>query len=163
MSQLISMGRMILFFLSSIGYWEFFRRKSNISVYFLPGFTVASQITILFIAGLLNCLEPAYIMLFVAGLILAVYYLITEKKEFPVAYLNEGFIFLFGTTCLCMIALKGSIFIHYDNFSHWALVVKNMLQTNRFPNFEDAVIDFQAYPLGSSIYIFYFTKLKLRT
>lgn len=159
MNQIISIGRLILFFMSSIGYWEFFRKKGKIHVYFLPGFTVVFQISVLFIAGILNCLIPAYLLLFAVGLILVTYYLVTEKGQFPIRYLNEGFIFLFCAVCLCALALRGKIFVFYDNFSHWALVVKSMLITNRFPNFSDTTIRFQAYPLGSSSYICYFAKI----
>lgn len=158
MSQVFSIGRLILFFISSIGYWEFFRKKGKISVYFLPGFTVAFQISVLFLSGLLNCLKQVSILLFIIGLALAVYFLVREKKALPKKYLNEGFVFLFCGVCVCMIALRGRLFSHFDNFTHWAVVVKTMLSTNRFPNFQDA-ISFQAYPLGSSVYIYYFAKV----
>lgn len=57
------------------------------------------------------------------------------------------------------VALQGKLFTHYDNFSHWAMVVKAIMRTNRFPNFTDKVIEFQEYPVGSALYIYYFTKL----
>ena len=46
--------------------------------------------------------------------------------------------------------------MHYDNFSHWAVVVKNMLITHRFPDAYSAMIDFKSYPLGSSSFLYYF-------
>lgn len=50
------------------------------------------------------------------------------------------------------------MFVHYDNFSHWALVVKKIIETNRFPNGFDEIITFKEYPLGSAIFIYFFTK-----
>ena len=159
MSQVISIGRLILFFMSSAGYWEFFHKKCKINLFFLPGFTVAFQISVLFAGGILNCLKPVFILLFVIGLILVTYYLITEKKDFVIKYINEGYIFFFCAVCICLLAVKGKVFIDYDNFSHWGLVVRNMLRTDRFPNFQDTIILFQSYPLGSSVFIYFFSKI----
>jgi len=39
-------------------------------------------------------------------------------------FLSDFFFFLFGKKLL-----------EYDNFSHWGLIVKILLQKNRFPNF----------------------------
>lgn len=63
--------------------------------------------------------------------------------------------------CILLIACRGRGFVHYDNFSHWALVVKSMLFTDRFPSFQDTMILFQEYPLGSASYIYYFARLVL--
>ena len=49
--------------------------------------------------------------------------------------------------------------MHYDNFSHWALIVKSMSLTNSFPSFKTDVIMFTSYPPGSAVFIYYFIKL----
>lgn len=56
--KIIKLG---LLMLSNLGYWEFFRSKSKLNVYFLPAFTIAAQFLVLFAAGLTNLLaEGAY-------------------------------------------------------------------------------------------------------
>ena len=55
--------------------------------------------------------------------------------------------------------LKGNILGHYDNFSHWGLVVRIMLQENRLPSFVDSFLKHQSYPMGTSIFIYYFCRL----
>lgn len=87
------------------------------NIYFLPAFTISLQVTILFCTGIFNCLKPAALLMFGAGILLA---------------------------------CRGRMFVWYDNFSHWALVVKNMLLTDRFPTFLDTRIIFQEYPMGSA-------------
>lgn len=154
----LTITKLIVFMLSSLGYWEYFRRKTKINVYFLPAFTISFQITILFIAGLLNCLKTTTILLFVTGLVLAAYYIYRNYKYF-LDYCNVGFVFFFISLGLILVAVRGHVFSYYDNFSHWALVVRNMLQTNRYPNFEDTLITFQEYPLGSATFIYYFSKI----
>src|SRR5690606_14661704 len=44
---------------------------------------------------------------------------------------------------------------HYDNFSHWAIVLKVMLSTDAFPTAYSDIIDFKNYPLGVSSFIYY--------
>lgn len=154
----ITITRLILFMLSSIGYWEYFRRKAKINLYFLPAFTVSFQITALFAAGLLNCLKVMAFLIFITGLALAIYYTYRDYKVF-LDYCSIGYLFFFVALGLILFAVKGHVFSHYDNFSHWALVVRNMLQTNRYPNFEDTLITFQEYPLGSATFIYYFSKV----
>lgn len=80
--MLITFIRLALFLISSIGYWEFFRKNTKMNIYFLPAFTVSSQISVLFLAGLLNCLKSMTVILFIVGLILATYYVFKYKKCF---------------------------------------------------------------------------------
>ncbi len=159
MQYLFIILKLILFFISNLGIWEFFRRKSGINIFFIPALSVSWQITVLFCAGILNCLLLAVMGMFCAGIILAIYYLCTDFKNVIHTYWNAGYVFLAVTTCLVLIACKGQIFIDYDCFSHWSLVVKNMLLTDRFPSFEDALVVFQEYPLGSASFIYYVSKI----
>src|SRR5699024_372283 len=45
--------------------------------------------------------------------------------------------------------------IHYDNFSHWSIVLKLMLSTDSFPTLDSQLIDFKNYPLGVSAFLYY--------
>lgn len=165
----LTIAKLILFLLSSIGYWEYFRRKTKITLYFLPAFTVSCQVTVLFAAGLLNCLAKTVFLLFVTGLFLAVFYSVRDFRERSSAkggsfgffryYFSIGYLYFFVTLGVVCLAARGRIFLHYDNFSHWALVVKNMLQADRYPNFQDTLVTFQEYPLGSASFIYYFSKV----
>lgn len=159
MSYLIIFCKIILFFISSLGFWEYFRRKSKMSIYFLPAFTICLQIMILFCGGILNCLEITVWMMFAAGLLTGVYYLWNDFKNVIDTYWNCGYIFFIVVFCVILCACQGQVFTAYDNFSHWGLIIKNMLLTDRFPSFLDSLIVFQEYPLGSASYIYYFAKL----
>lgn len=150
--------RLLLFFVSNLGFWEHFRRKSQMNLFFLPAFTVCLHVSILFCAGILNCLEISARAIFCLGIGLAVYYLHKDCGKAMSVYLNMGYTFLAVSFFVIMAVCRGRLFMRYDNFSHWALVVKSMLMTNRYPSFRDAIIGFQEYPLGSSSYIYYFAK-----
>lgn len=159
MNMMGTAGRILLFFISNLGMWEYFRRKSKMNIFFLPAFTACMQITVLFCAGLLNCLKAAVLLLFCMGIILAVFYLYTDLKNVIRIYRNAGYAFLILAFFLVLLACKGNVFTGYDNFSHWALAAKTMIFNNRYPSFQDTLITFQEYPLGSVSYVYYFAKI----
>lgn len=150
---------LLVFFISNLGYWEFIRCKIEINKLFAPSLTICFQISVLFFSGLLNILLISTYSLCAIGIVLFLFYLYKEKVKFLKEYLTFGFVYLFISILIVILAVHGQLFTHYDNFSHWALVVKNMLLNNRYPNFEDIIITFQDYPLGSATFIYYFCKI----
>ncbi len=149
--------RLILFFLSEFGYFLALDRKTKINRAFVPMVTVASQVCILFIGGILNLLRPVSILLYLTGFISLIWFVFTQKeirfiKEFA---FDKSIFLLYFMLVLCVLALHGKLFVFHDNFSHWALITKQMLLTDRFPNFQDIVIEYQDYPPGSACFIYY--------
>ena len=108
---------------------------------------------------MLNILSEAVFFLLVFGLAGFIGHTVLEKGKNLNFYLRMEFIFLAAGLLILFFYLQGKLFTHYDNFSHWALVVKTMLRTNRFPSFETPIITYRGYPLGSSVYIYYTAKL----
>ena len=154
--------KIVLFGLSTLGSFQLIRKISNdkISIYFLPSLTIALQVTILFFAGIFNLLPEASIMLFILGIIgLGIALWDNKGADFLKTYFNDGYILLLLIMIVMGLSVRGKIFSHYDNFSHWAIVVRNMLEVNHYPNFESSLIMFQEYPLGSATYIYYFAKM----
>lgn len=154
--------RLCLFGISTLGTFELIRKACNgkVGIYFLPSLTIAIQLTVLFLAGILNLLPEMTTSLYIIGFVGIIYSLYREKGiSFLKSYINIGYAVLLVLLMIFTVYLKGKMFSGYDNFSHWALVVKRMIATNRYPNFKDAVIFYQEYPLGSSTYIYYWARL----
>ena len=157
MAMLLTVLRLLAFLLSAAGYvavarvyWKITARASYIFVF-------SAQALIVYFAGLLGVLPYVSYALFGAGIV-AFAALIVNKK-IAQAYnaslltaLNLAFIAVFGAITASLI---DTFFVHYDNFSHWAVVVKYMLVTNRIPDAASAIIDFKSYPLGSSSFLYY--------
>lgn len=151
---------LVLFMLSNLGYWEYLRRHLKVDSCFFPSITIAFQTSALFLAGILNMLPEASYILYAFGIFYCLFSFVKYRgKDFFVFYFKPAYFVLVISFCVAAVYLHGQFFLHYDNFSHWALVVKQMLSENRFPNFADGLIMFQEYPLGSSVYIYYFAKL----
>lgn len=154
--------RFLIFFISMLGYLIYIRVKYKVRAEFTPAIFCSSCSMLMFLAGILNVMKEMTLALFFVGLILL---FLTFKR---ISYKNfyhdnrrDIWIFLVFVIVLGYFAilLKSTLFTTYDNFSHWATVVKSMLLTNRMPTFMDNIITFQAYPLGSSIFIYYVCKI----
>jgi len=148
-----------LFLLSCFGYWEFLRKRAGVNVFFAPVLTMAIQTCILFFGGLLYILPEAALTLYLLGLVLfacAVWY---ERTDLVKPYCNFGFGYLALSLLAVLVMVKDSVFYYGDDFSHWAMVVKQILSADRIPNFKDTLINFQHYPLGTALYVYYFCKM----
>jgi len=143
-----------------------FYRKLDIPFAYTPALAAASISSVLFFAGLLNTLNLAVYVIYAAGICGVGKQVLSvcksrkydfDRKAAAILLLWLGFLIYFK------ILLAGAHFIHYDNFSHWGLVVRNMLENGRMPNFQDKIIQFQTYPLGSALFVYYFCKLTRST
>ncbi len=68
-------------------------------------------------------------------------------------------VFFAGGLTLLAFVIYGAKFTDYDDFSHWATVLRVILRENRFPNFEEAgLIYFPSYPPGTAAFIYFFEK-----
>lgn len=151
--------KMALFGISSWGYWEFLRKKTDLNVYFLPIVTIAVQCSVLFMGGLLHILQETAIGLHLIGLVLAIFCLVSERKLNWKPYLNWGYVCFALCALLVAVFVRGKVFTHIDNFSHWSLVVKKILEVNRYPSFIDTKLGYPYYPLGSASYIYFFCRM----
>lgn len=151
--------KLLCFILSNIGIWELLRRKTGVDVSFLPSLSVAIQVCCLIIGGILHILLPTAAALVIIGILCLVYFGIKDRSPgFLKNYLNASYAFLAVTMLVMLVYTRDKIFSGYDDFSHWALVVKRMLTADRLPAAEDSFIMFKTYPLGSSLYIYFFSR-----
>ena len=160
--EMVVLLKLLLFVISTVGTFELIRKVSGdeVNIYFLPSLTIAIQVCVLFMAGLLNLLPEAVYGLYLVGFAGFIYSICKDRSlAFLKSYLNPGYILMLAALLLFAVYLRGKVFTLHDNFSHWGLVVKRMLETNRYPNFQDTLIGHQECPIGSSSYIYYFAKL----
>jgi hypothetical protein len=139
------------------GYMMFTKEKLRLQAEFIPVFVFSAIACIVYFCGLAGFLLPGSASVLAAGAILFVFSLTRQIRNRP----NEGF----RLSLFCVGFAVGSLFffqllltsrlIHYDNFSHWAIVIKQMLSTNAFPDAASALVDFKNYPLGSSSFIYF--------
>lgn len=150
--------RYALMAISFAGFWQAIRKKTGMNVYFIPFFTISLQITVLFLAGLWNLLYLAAAAMNLLGIGLFIWYAVKEHARPLRDFCVPGYALLLVSVLLIAFAVRGCSFTQYDDFTHWALVVKQMLLNDRFPTFQDTVISYKSYPLGSASFIYYFCR-----
>ncbi|HAX40450.1 MAG TPA: hypothetical protein DCY10_06220 [Clostridiales bacterium] len=157
MTMLLTILRLTAFLLSATGYvavarayWRITPRASYIFVF-------SAQALVMYFAGLAGVLVYAAYALFGGGIVLLVALILNKKIKLAynissLSAIGLAFVAVFGAITASLI---DTFFVHYDNFSHWAVVVKYMLVTDRIPDAASAIIDFKSYPLGSSSFLYY--------
>ncbi|MDP3448856.1 MAG: hypothetical protein Q8S22_12465 [Eubacteriales bacterium] len=157
MTMLLTILRLTAFLLSAAGYvaaarayWKITPRASYIFVF-------SAQALVMYFAGLAGVLAYAAYVLFGGGIVLLVALILNKKIKLAynvssLSAINLAFMAVFGAIVASLI---DTFFVHYDNFSHWAVVVKYMLGADRIPDAASAIIDFKSYPLGSSSFLYY--------
>ena len=142
MTMLLTILRLCAFFLSAAGYvavsrayWKITPRASYIFVF-------STQALILYFAGLVGVLSYAAYALFGAGIVLLVALILNKKIKLAynvssLSAINLAFVVGFGAIAASLI---DTFFVHYDNFSHWALVVKQMLLSDAIPDAASSLI-----------------------
>lgn len=160
MSTIEMLFRGVLLFCALAGFMLFLHNKTKIHPSFLPIVTFCTISAVMFMAGLLNVLTAAAKALTALGCLLLLVYawrLFVRKTGSLRPFFCPGMVF-FAVACLYfIILLKGVYYQHYDNFSHWGLLVKEMFSTQSFPQ-EGTVVTYTNYPPGTAVFIFYICK-----
>lgn len=149
--------KIILILISSIGYYLYLKRKDYIKDEFIPIFIISSIGIIEFIAGILNIMKLATMLITLIGVIVFIKEIIIIKKS-KIKF-NFSIIIYTIIILISLYRIKGIILTHYDNFSHWAMIVREMLLKDRLPNFQDNLIVFTSYPPGTACFIYYVCKI----
>ena len=157
MEIMITIIRLLAFVFSEFGYMRWLQRKTSLKTEFMPLLIFASQGLIIFLAGILNFMTLATLAMFALGIYFAIYSLIRHEEMKRV--FSAGIIFLCLLSGYYLYLFRGQQLVDYDNYTHWGLVVRVMLSNGRLPNFQDTLIQFQSYPLGSASFIYYFCKI----
>lgn len=147
----------ILFISSFCGYFLFARKILSLRQEFIPVFVFSAIACVVYFCGLGEVLFAGTIGVMVLGLLLFILIIVSDiRKKVPFQISISLFSLFFGVGSLLFFALllQGKL-THYDNFSHWAIVLKQMLSTDAFPGVASDLIDFKNYPLGVSSFLYY--------
>ena len=148
--MLLTILRSILLICSFLGYISYLshRMKPELAI----GFFMACLGSLLFVAGMLGILPAMTIAIGVVGLLL----LVKDRFSNVRVFLSFGFLF-FAAACVGLaFLLKDAEFTAWDNFSHWGVVSRLIIQKNRFPSERDYIIIFTSYPPGTAAFIYFF-------
>ncbi len=142
--------------LTLCGYTYVLYRYCKVDVYFAPIVVLSSIALLIYGAGMLGIMLPMCGVITVVGAgygCYAAYQLVkTPPSIFSFTFTHIGFFlgcFIFAAQ------LFNTSLEHYDNFTHWAVVVKEMLIENALPTVQSTRVEFYNYPLGTASLIYY--------
>lgn len=151
---------MIVMCCSFCGISMFLYDKMKCNVCFIPIITISSITGIIFLAGLLNVLAYATYLVIILGLVHFVYCILKIKqKKMDINEFHCYGIYVFVILNLYFIwYLKDAVYVHIDNFSHWGVIVKEMLYFDALPD-SRTIVTFQNYPPATATFIYYICKI----
>lgn len=118
--------------------------------------TFSSISVLVYLGGIVGLLKPmSYLLILTCIICTCLEIKRARKKAIKLKDLHIiKILFFIGTLCFLFILSNNSL-VHYDNFTHWALVVKEMLITHSFPAADSVLIEFTNYPTGSASWIYF--------
>lgn len=156
----------IIFWLMILGIKIFLEKKFNIEKNFSLVLTISLIGITMFIAGILNIMPLIAILIIISGLISFGYF--TYKEKPTKAKIKKTLLqptVIIPTLIFAYITITGMNMhlTHYDNFSHWGLIIKNIFLDGALPNFEDTMIMFKSYQPESACFIYLYGLLAGKT
>jgi hypothetical protein len=150
----------ILLFLSLMGWGMSIHHKLRIQPAFIPLFLFSMITCVVYGAGLLKLMPYAVYIIFYSGLFLfALYLFLLKKKRYKIkGIFTPGIVFFILFSIYCTLLLKGVFLLHYDNFSHWGLIVKEMFRLDSLPDVT-TLVTFRNYPPGTAVFIYFIGKI----
>ncbi|HJE45588.1 ABC transporter permease [Levilactobacillus namurensis] len=114
------------------------------------------QIILLYGFAMVGWLTPGIWVITLVGVALLLYWWLLGfwgkgALPFEGLHLFDGWMVGLG---LVMVQVLGhSPLVHYDNFSHWAVMVKFLTFTGHLPGAHDTIISFTSYPPATALFI----------
>ena len=155
---LILVLKLLLLFLIFFGLAQFLSYGLKIKSDFIPVTLFTGLGIIMFFAGVFNVLPEMVnvVSLFSLGSLVYVYW---KKKSFENIFSPGMLFFLIGAAYFAFF-MRGMRSEFYDDFTHWGLVVKEMLMWDHLPNFTStSAITHQAYPPGTAVVLYFVSKI----
>ena len=148
---------LIIFWISILSIKIFIERNIKVPKVFSLAVTFTLIGLYLFVLGIINMMKLGSLILIFLAMIYFIY--LIYKKEITIKYIKECLknkvniiviiLFILITIISCNLHL-----IHYDNYSHWGLIVRVLFDFDRLPNFENNYVMFKGYQPGSACFIY---------
>lgn len=159
MSTLLWLGRFTLLFASFTGWFLYLKRRWRLQPELIPVLCCTAIGSVMVLAGILNIITLTRRLIFGAGVLLLLYQgcvclrarLAGDRDWRPLASLAAFFLL----SAYFAFILRGSQFCHTDNYTHWAVVARDILVGEQLPNFQFLSSAYEAYPVGTACFIDY--------
>ncbi len=151
MTLLIQIG----FIVSIFGYLLWAKKTLDVPFQFVPVFVLSLITVVIYFGGIFTILYPMACLVYAIGILFFLWFGIIKHKENTYEIHLFDICFFVGAIPFLFLLLNEHL-MHYDNFTHWALIVKTLYINNAFPT-TNTMIEFTNYPIGTSSLLYYFS------
>ncbi len=156
MTALFLCFRLVLLTCTLWGYGLTLSNKYKVAGMFIPVLLFSGIGSIMYIAGILNCMPLALCIILLCGWIC----LFKERKKIVSSFRFTVWGAVGALTCVYAFTfLKNAVYPDGDTLTHWAVVAREIFENNRLPNFTTEVVSYTSYPTGTAGFIYFFTKV----
>ena len=153
----------VMIFSLSLPISNFFKRKIETAI----PISLISIIILIYITGLfdnLNLGVKIVQIIFILTLFYNVLFIIKSIKNKTIKeemkrIITPGLCIYIGLFLILIIINHNRIFENYDEFNHWALIIKNMYINNTYGTIENSIVTFNEYPPFTAIFQYLFLKI----
>lgn len=133
----------------------FFQRALKLDRLIAPCVAAGTVVTVLMLGGMAGILKPTLFLLYAGGFagLIRFHGIRLRRSDLPLIALPALLIL-----CLLLRFLPCRLSLT-DDFSHWGLAARHLLESDAFPDRDSALITFQSYPLGTACFIYYICRL----
>lgn len=148
---------LILFWVSLFGLFLFVYKYSRLKKELVIPLVFIGIILILFVGSMLNIIKMLSLFIFIFGFFS--YLWLIYKKDLNSKFIKEFFdykVFIFIAFIIVFTLISFNLHItSYDNFSHWAVSVKQLFLHDSLSSFQYNIDEFTTYPPGSALFIYF--------
>ncbi len=158
---LLSACRLALFGVTFLGACAYLRRKTRAVWPFVPLLTVCCISVLMYAAGLLNFMPWMTAALVIFGVYQAFRQALALRQKlslraltrdpgrwYPVLFCAVGVLYILYYT-------RGGRYPDGDTMTHWGVIVREMCELHRLPNFSSREIIYQSYPPGTACFLYF--------
>lgn len=149
--------RLSLFVFSVYGGGKFFNERLKIPSEFSYLSHICTIILGLYVAAFIGMLHETTFLFFALSIGYGLYSIIQNIRtnNFHVLKFKMVHVWFLLNCLLIGNVLMQTQLEHYDNFSHWAVIVKFLFTEGHLPTVQDTIISYTSYPMGSSLFVYY--------
>ena len=153
-----NLARFICILISLFGASVFIKKRAGIAYAFCMSIACSLIISILFLTSLFMRITAVIWILFGVGILMFLYVLIRREihKE---DILNWTNLFLLIVLVVLFLYLAGRRFIFIDDYTHWGVIARHLVENQALPDASDFLITFPSYAPGSALWITYVVTL----
>lgn len=148
---------LVLFWISLFGLFLFAYKYCRLAKELIIPFVFVSIILILFMGAMLNVIKILSLLIFIFGFFSYIWLLYKREltKDFVKSFFDYKMFIFIGLLIVFTIVSFNLHITSYDNFSHWAVVVKQLFLHDSLSSFQYNIDEFTTYPPGSALFIYF--------